>query len=208
MSKRMTTRQKSQAISNEYHHIQRSHDEVCTKEPKVEKRVGEEAVINCHFENGEMTCSDLSKRLPDNNIFAAEATVFTLTPDFHRHMDPVWHDVAVYTGSISCLQVVEGKDTENPPPWTSFGYWAIKVYKSVYAGYQAIVAFRQIKESTNWPKRPLPWNRLTDKFSRCRFEAISQYLYPVNGSNQVGVSLYGRDYFLLKTTLALWNSRT
>ena len=37
--------------------------------------------------NGEMTCCQLSKRLPDNStIFAAEATAITLALDYYRHI--------------------------------------------------------------------------------------------------------------------------
>ena len=31
-----------------------------------------------------------------------------------QHMGPVHHDVAVYSDSMSCLQAIEGEDTENP----------------------------------------------------------------------------------------------
>ena len=54
-------------------------------------------------------------RMTDNStIFAAEATAITLALDYYWHMDPVHHDVAVYTDSMSCLWAIEGKDTENP----------------------------------------------------------------------------------------------
>ena len=91
------------------------HDEVCTDGSKINERVGVAAVVNRHFQNGETTCHQLSKRLPDNNtIFAAEATTITLTLDHYRHMDSVKHDVVFYSGSMSCLQAIEGKDMENP----------------------------------------------------------------------------------------------
>ena len=45
----------------------------------MNERVGAAAVINRHFQNGETTCRQLSKRLPDNStIFAAEATAISL----------------------------------------------------------------------------------------------------------------------------------
>ena len=60
-------------------------------------------------------CHHLSKRLPDNStIFAAEATAITLALNYYRHMDPVCHDVVVYSQSMSCSPAVEGEDTENP----------------------------------------------------------------------------------------------
>ena len=65
--------------------------------------------------NGEKTCRQLSKILPNNStIFAAEATAITLALDYYRYMDHVKHDVVVYSDSISCLQAIEGEDTENP----------------------------------------------------------------------------------------------
>ena len=78
-------------------------------------RVGAAAVTNRHFQNGETSCRQLSERLPNNStIFAAEATAITLALDYYRYMDPVKHDVVVYSDSMSCLQAIEGEDTENP----------------------------------------------------------------------------------------------
>ena len=78
-------------------------------------RVGAAAVINRHFQNGETTCRQLSKRLPNNStIFAAEATAITLALNYYRHMDPVQHDVVIYSDSMSCLQAIEGEDTNSP----------------------------------------------------------------------------------------------
>ena len=75
--------------------------------------VGAGVVINCHFQNGETTCRQLSKRLPDNStIFAAEATAITLVLNYYRHMGPVHHDVVVYSDSMSCLHAIEGEDTK------------------------------------------------------------------------------------------------
>ena len=49
----------------------------------------------------------LSKRLPDNStIFAAEATAITLALDYYQHMEPVRHDVVVYSDPMSCLQAI------------------------------------------------------------------------------------------------------
>ena len=81
----------------------------------MNEKVGAAAVINRHFQNGETTCRQLSKRLSDNStIFAAEATAISLALNYYQHMDPVHHDVVVYSDSMSCLQAIEGEDTENP----------------------------------------------------------------------------------------------
>ena len=80
----------------------------------MNERVGAAAVINRHFQDGETTCCQLSKILPDNStIFAAEATAITLVLNYYRHMGPVYHDVVVYSDSMSCSQAIEVEDTEN-----------------------------------------------------------------------------------------------
>ena len=79
-----------------------------------ERESGAAAVINCHFQNDETTCRQLSKRLPDNStIFAAEATAINLALNYYQHMGPVHHDVVLYSDSMSSLQAIEGDDTEN-----------------------------------------------------------------------------------------------
>ena len=112
----MISREEAQAKFNEYHETQRSHDEVYTDGSKMNERVGAAGVINRHFQDGETTCRQLSKRLSDNStIFAAEATYITLVLNYYRHMGPpVHHDVVVYSDSLSCLQAIEGEDTKNP----------------------------------------------------------------------------------------------
>ena len=115
MSKCMITRQEAQAKFNEYHETQGSRDEVYTDGFKMNERVGAAAVINHHFLDGETTCRHLSKRLPDNStIFAADATAITLALNYYQCMGPVHHDVVVYSDSMSCLQAIEGEDTDNP----------------------------------------------------------------------------------------------
>ena len=115
VSKCMISGQEAQAKFNEFREAQGSHDEVYTDGSKMNEKVGAAAVINRHFQNGETTCRQLSKRLPDNStIFAAEATAISLALNYYQHMGPVHHDVVVYSDSMSCLQAIEGEDTENP----------------------------------------------------------------------------------------------
>ena len=99
-----------------------------------------------HFQNGETTCRQLSKRLPNNStIFAAEATAITLALDYYQYMDPVKHDVVVYSDSMSFLQAIEGEDTENPLICHIMNLlWALneKALVSASAGCQAIAASR------------------------------------------------------------------
>ena len=106
-SKCMISGQEAQAKFNEYHEAQGSHDEVYTDGSKMNERVGAAAVINCHFQNGETTCGQLSKRLPDNaTIFAAETTAISMALNYYQHMGPVHHDVVVYPDAMSCLQAI------------------------------------------------------------------------------------------------------
>ena len=115
VSKCMITRKEAQAKFREYCDAQGPHDEVYTDGSKIDERVGTAAIINRHFQNGETTCRQLSKRLPNNStIFAAEATAITLALNYYRHMDPVQHDVIIYSASMSCLQAIEGEDADSP----------------------------------------------------------------------------------------------
>ena len=118
VSKCMISGQEAQAKFNEFREAQGSHDEVYTDGSKMNESVGSAAVINRHFQNGERTCRQLSKRQPDNStIFAAEATAISLALNYYLNMGPVLHDVVVYSDSMSCLQAIKGKDTENPFIW-------------------------------------------------------------------------------------------
>ena len=106
-------------------------------------------IINRHFQNGEMTCRQLPKRLTSNNtIFAAEATAITLALNYYWHMDPVQHDVLIYSDSMSCLQAIEGEDADNPLICQIMNLlWALsnKALVSASAGFQAIVALRGMR---------------------------------------------------------------
>ena len=78
----MITREEARAKFNEYYKALGQHDEVYSDGSKINERVGAAAVISCHFQNGETTCHQLSKRLPNNStIYAAEATAITLALD-------------------------------------------------------------------------------------------------------------------------------
>ena len=111
----MISRKEAQAKFNEYCGTLGPHDEVYTDGSKIDKRVGAAAVINRHFQNGEITRRCLSKRLPHNSTsFVAEATALTMALDYYQHMEPVRRDVVVYSDAMSCLKAIEGEDTENP----------------------------------------------------------------------------------------------
>ena len=190
VSKCMISRQEAQAKFNEYHESQGSHDEVYTD---GSKRVGAVAVINRHFQNGETTCRQLSKRLPDNStIFTAEATAITLALNYYQHMGPVHHDVVVYSHSMSCLPAIEGQDTWEPfylpyhePPlaieWQGHTSPFLMDTKPLWH-------WRKWKTGPTGKRFPRLWHRPTRKCPLNRSEAIGQLVHPAVGSNQVGCS--------------------
>ena len=144
----ITMRRGWQAKFREYHDVQGPHDELYTDGSKINERVGAAAVVNRHFQNGETTCHQLSKRLPDNStIFAAKATAITLALDYYRHMDPVQHDVVFCSDSMSCrrLRAKIQKTLSFVISWTSCGHWATKAHVFASAGCQAIVALRVMR---------------------------------------------------------------
>ena len=107
----MISRQEAQAKFNEFVKHKDHMMNFTLMAPKINERVGATAVINRHFQDGETTCCQLSKRLPDNSIiFADEATTITLALNYYQHMGPV---PVVFSDSMSCLQAIEGEDTEN-----------------------------------------------------------------------------------------------
>ena len=147
VNKCMIFRTEAQAKFNEYHEAQGSHDEVYTDGSKMNERVRAAAVISRHFQNGETTCCQLSKRLPDNStIFAAEAIAITLALNYYRYMGPVHHDIVVY----SWLNVLPAGDLGWRHSrtlwfvisWTSSGYWVTWAHMFVSAECQVIVASR------------------------------------------------------------------
>ena len=111
----MISRQEAQAKLSGYLEAQGSHDKIYTNGSTMNERVGAAACINHHCQNGETTCRQLAKNLPDNStMFAPEATAISLALNHYQHMGQVHHDVVVYSDSMSCLQAIEGENTENP----------------------------------------------------------------------------------------------
>ena len=142
----MITREEAQAKFREYHDAQGPHDQVYTDGSKIDERVGAAAVINRHFQNGESTCHQLSKRLPNNStIFAAEATAITLALKHYRHMDPYLYSTMSYstlTQCLACRQLTTKILTTLlfARSRISSGHWVTKALLSASAGCQATVA--------------------------------------------------------------------
>ena len=106
---------RAQADFWEYQESIGVHDEVYTDGSKVNERVWAAAAVRRHFQNGETTERHFLKRLPDgSSIFAAEATAIEMALEYYSVMPAVGHDVVVYSDSMSCLQAIDGEDTEQP----------------------------------------------------------------------------------------------
>ena len=154
---------------------------------KIDERVGAAAIINHHFQNGEMTCRQLSKRLLNNStIFAAEATGITLALNYYRHMDPVQHDVVIYSDSMSCLQAIEGEDTENPLICQIKSPLGIERQRRLCP---LLLGSKPLWHRGEWDSGPAskgdpwPWHRPTNDRPLCRFEATGKLLHSTGGSN-------------------------
>ena len=192
VSKCLISGQEAQAKFNEFREAQGSHDEVYTDGSKMNEKVGAAAVINRHFQNGETTCRQLSKRLPDNStIFAAETTAISLAPNYYQHMGPVNHDVVVYSDSMSCLQAIEGEDTENPFICHIMNLlWSLsdKGTCSFLLGTKPLWHWRKWESGSTSERDPRPRYRPTGKCPLYRYETTGQLLHSEVGSNQVGCS--------------------
>ena len=91
-----------------------NHDEAYSDDSKINEKVGAAAVIERLVQDGKTT-RNLSRGLPDgSSIFSAEATAIVLALDYYNTMPAVRHDVVIYSDSLSCLQAIEGEDTEHP----------------------------------------------------------------------------------------------
>ena len=107
--------QEASAKLNEHRETHGSHDDFYTDGSSINERVEAIVVTNRHFQNGETTSPYLSKRLPGNStIFDADATAITLALNYYWHVGPFLQDVVVYSSSTSCLETIEGENTENP----------------------------------------------------------------------------------------------
>ena len=168
--------------------------------------VGAVVVINRHFQNGEITCHQLSKRLPDNStIVAAEATTISLALNCCHHMGPVHHDVVVYSNSMSCLQAIESEDTKNPfichimnMLWllSDKGTCVCFSWIPSHCGIEGNETVEQLaKETRNQDMDPLASVHYTDLKSLVN--SYIQHLVQTKGS----VAVRGRDLYFVKPTL-------
>ena len=130
------------------------------------------------------TCPN--KLLDNSTIFAAEDTAITLALNYCQYMGPVNHDVVVYSDSMSCLQAIEGKYTENPFICHIMNLLWLLSDKGTRVRFWLIPSHCGIKRNERvdqLAKETLDQDRPNGKCPPYRLEAIGQLLYPTAGSN-------------------------
>ena len=192
VSKCMISGQEAQAKFNEFREAQGSHDEVFTDGSKMNKRVGAAAVINRHFQNGETTCRQLSKRLPDNStIFAAEATAISLALNYYQHgSSPSW------CSSLLWLNVLFAGNwgwRHREPFYLQYHEPALVIEWqghtcSFLLGTKPLWHWRKWKSRPTSKRDPRPRYWPTGKCPLYRYETTGQLLHSQVGSNQVECS--------------------
>ena len=124
------------------------------------------------------------------HYFATEATAIILALDCYQHMDPVHHDVVVYSDSISGLQAIEGEDTENRFIWHIMSLLWLLSDKGTHVGFCRIPSHCGIegnesvdqlaRESLDHDK-----DRVTNAHYADLKPLTGQLLYTPVGSNQM-----------------------
>ena len=140
-----------------------------------------------------------------HQAFAAEATAITLALNYHRHMDPVQHDVVIYSDSMSCWQTIESEDTDNPLICQVMNLlWALKdkgtrvsfCWVPSHCGIEGNEIMDQLaKETVDHDIDPLTTVHFADVKP-----LVNSYIQQ-EVKIKWGVSILGRDLYLLKPTL-------
>ena len=208
VSKCMISKQEAHAKSNGYCKSQGSHDEVYTEGSKMYKRVGAAAVINCHFQNGETTCYQLSKRLSDNSTITV---CWSYSHHSSTELLPAHVSSSPWCSSLVWLNVLLA------------GNWGWRHWEPFYLPYHEpplVIEWRwhmcwfllDTKPLWHWGKwkseptgkRHLwPCHRPTCKCPLHRSKATGQLIHPAVGSNRVRYSCSWHKSLSLET-----NTRT
>ena len=105
---------------------------------------------------------------------------------------------------MSCLQAIEGEDTENPffgISWTCSGHWVTRAHLFVSAGYQATVALTEMKED-QLAKETLDQD--IDPLASVHYidmkPLVNSYIQKLVPT-KCDVAVHGRDLYLVKATL-------
>ena len=145
------------------------------------------------------------QRLPNSTIFAAGATAIPLALSYYRYMGPVHHDVVVDSDSMSCLQAIEGEDTENPHICHIMNLLWLLSDKGTHVSFCWILSHCGIegnervdqlaRETLDHDIDPLANVHYAD--FKPLFNSYVQQLVQIKWD----VAVYGRDLYVLKPTL-------
>ena len=150
--------------------------------------------------------ANCKKKLPDNSIiFTAEATAISLVLNYYQHIGPVHHEVVVYSDSMSCLQAIEGEDTENPYICHIMHLLRLLSDKGTHVRFCSIPSHCDIegnervdqlaKETHDQDIDPLASIHYTDMK-----ELVNSYIQKW-GQTKWDVAVHGRDLYIVKPTL-------
>ena len=197
VSKCMISGQEAQAKFNKFREAQGSHDEVYTDGSKMNKRVGAAAVINRHFQNGETTCHQLFKRLPDNSTTFAAGTELLPThgPSPSRCGSLLWLNV-LFAGNWG---------------WRHWEPFYLPYHEPALAiewqghtcsfllGTKPLWHWRKRKSGSTSKRDPRPRYRPAGKCPLYRYETTGRLPHSEVGSNQVGCSCTWQRFLSCET---------
>ena len=92
---------------------------------------------------------------------------------------------------MSCLQAIEGEDTENPFICHIMNLLWLLNDKGTHSFLLDTKSLWHRRKWKSWPAGkgdPWPWHRSSGGCPLCQFETTGQLLHPAAGSNQVGCS--------------------
>ena len=128
----------------------------------------------------------------DNGLLCAICIyeqMILLVFNIYQHMGPVHHDVVVYSDSMSCLQAIEGEDTENPFICHTMNLlWSLSDRDtcSFLLNTMPLWHWGKWKSGPTSKRDPRPRDRPTGKCLLHRFQGISLHPHSAVGSKQVG----------------------
>ena len=133
---------------------------------------------------------------------AAEATAISLALNSYQYTGPVHHDAVVYSDSRSCVQAVEGEDTDNPFIGHIMNlFWSLSdkgthvrsCWVPSHCGNERVDQLA--KETLDQDVDPLASVHYTDMKP-----LVNSYIQKLL-QTKLDVAVHGRDLYLVKPTL-------
>ena len=206
VSKCMTLGQEAQAKFDEYHEAQGAHDEKYTDDSKMNESgdsSGQQPPFPERWDNLPPTVQKTARE--NSTIFAAEATAISLALNYYQHMGPVHQDVVIYSDLMSCLQAIEGEDTDNPLICHIMNLLWLLSDKGTHVRFCWIPSHCSIegnervdqlaKETLDQDMDPLASVHYTDMKP-----PVNSYIQKL-AQTKWDVAVHGRDIYLMKPTL-------